>query len=125
MTATVIPPDVLESLKPEWVVPLVAVLVHQSNTETGSIFEAGGGHIAKYRWERSKGALFKADASLTPGAILTKWSDVNDFSRPDYPNAAANFMGLLVEGQKLPSASVVPDLDFKGKVALVTGGGNG
>ncbi|KAN0069988.1 hypothetical protein V8E54_011569 [Elaphomyces granulatus] len=126
MTATVMPPDLLESLKPEWVVPLVAVLVHQSNTEeTGSVFEAGGGHIAKLRWERAKGALLKTDASLTPGAILTKWNDVNDFSQPDYPNRAANFMALLEEAQRLPSASVVPDLDFTGKVALITGGGNG
>ena len=43
MTATVMPPDVLENLKPDWVVPLVAVLVHPSNKqETGSIFEVGG-----------------------------------------------------------------------------------
>ncbi|KAL4965292.1 putative peroxisomal multifunctional beta-oxidation protein (MFP) [Aspergillus stella-maris] len=126
MTATVMPPEVLDLLKPEWVVPVVAVLVHSSNTqESGSIFEVGGGHVAKIRWERSKGALLKTDASLTPGAIARKWSDVTDFSKPDYPNGPADFMGLLEDGLKLPSAPKGEEPDFKGKVALVTGGGNG
>jgi multifunctional beta-oxidation protein len=92
MTATVMPPDVLENLKPDWVVPLVATLVHASNTtETGGIYEVGGGHVAKLRWERAKGGLLKTDDSLTPGA----------------------------------SAPAGEEPDFKGRVALVTGGGAG
>lgn len=126
MTQTVMPPDVLENLKPEWVVPLVAVLVHSSNeSETGSIFECGGGHIAKLRWERAKGGLLKTDDTLTPGAILNKWDDVNDFGKPSYPTGVANFMELLEEAQKLPSNPVADKLDFKGKVALITGSGAG
>ncbi|BDD56048.1 bifunctional hydroxyacyl-CoA dehydrogenase/enoyl-CoA hydratase fox2 [Monascus purpureus] len=126
MTATIMPPEVLENLKPEWVVPLVAYLVHSSNTtETGGIFEVGGGHVAKLRWERAKGALLKADASLTPGAIARKWNEVNDFSEPSYPTGPADFITLLEDGVKLPSAQPGPEPDLKGKVALVTGGGNG
>lgn len=126
MTQTVMPPEVLENLKPDWVVPFVAVLVHPSNkTESGSIFELGGGHIAKLRWERSKGALCKADSSFTPGSILAKWNDINDFSKPQYASGPANFMELLEEAMKLPSNPPGKDLDFKGKVVLVTGGGAG
>ena len=126
MTQTVMPPEILENLKPDWVVPLVAVLVHSSNKhETGSIFEVGGGHIAKLRWERAKGALLKTGPSLTPGAILKKWKDVNDFSEPSYPSGVADFMTLLEEAQKLGNNDEGEQLDFTEKVALVTGGGAG
>ncbi|KAJ5895294.1 hypothetical protein N7495_006985 [Penicillium taxi] len=126
MTATIMPPDVLESLKPDWIVPLVAALVHSSNTtESGGIFEVGGGHMAKIRWERAKGALLKTDVSLTPGAIARKWDDVNDFSKPEHPTGPADFMGLLENGLKLSSAPKGEEPDFKGRVALVTGGGAG
>lgn len=126
MTATVMPPDVLENMKPDWVVPLVAVLVHPSNTkETGSIFEAGGGHIAKIRWERSKGLTLRPDHSLTPSAILKRWPEIFDFSQPEYPTGPANSMAILEEAFKLPENEQGEELDFKGKVALVTGGGAG
>ncbi|RQM07948.1 hypothetical protein DH86_00000833 [Scytalidium sp. 3C] len=125
MTQTVMPPDVLENLKPEWVVPLVAVLVHKDSQENGSIFEAGGGHVAKLRWERSSGALFKCDDTFTPGAVLKKWNEINDFSKPDYPSGPADFMGLLEQSMKLGSNDKGETLDFSGRVALVTGGGAG
>lgn len=126
MTETVMPPDVLKNLKPEWVVPLVAVLVHKNNTdENGSIFEVGGGHIAKFRWERSSGLLLKADDSYTPGAVLKNWNKVTDFSDPQYPSGPNDFMSLLEESMKMGPSDKGEPLDFKGRVALVTGGGAG
>lgn len=126
MTETVMPPDVLENLKPDWVVPLVAVLVHKNNTnENGSIFEVGGGHIAKFRWERSSGLLLKADDSYTPGAVLKQWNKVTDFSDPQYPSGPNDFMSLLEDSMKMGPSDKGEPLDFKGRVALVTGGGAG
>ena len=126
MTETVMPPEMLESLKPDWVVPLVAVLVHESNdSESGSIFELGGGHVAKLRWERAKGALLRADASMTPGAILKRWKEVHDFSEPEYPSGTNNFMELLEQAQQLPPNDKGEDIRFDGKVAVITGAGAG
>jgi len=125
MTETIMPPDVLASLKPDWIVPLVANLAHKDNEENGAIFEAGGGHIAKLRWERSSGLLLKADDSYTPSAILKKWDQVGDFKNPEYPTGVADFMGLLEKSMKMGPNDQGETIDLKGKVALVTGGGAG
>jgi 3-hydroxyacyl-CoA dehydrogenase/3a,7a,12a-trihydroxy-5b-cholest-24-enoyl-CoA hydratase len=50
MTETVLPKEVLENIKPEYVAPLVAFLCHDSCEETGSLFEVGAGYVAKLRW---------------------------------------------------------------------------
>jgi hypothetical protein len=58
MTETILPKEALEQLKPDYVVPLVGYLCHDSCQENGSIFEVGAGYMAKLRWQRSQGAFF-------------------------------------------------------------------
>jgi hypothetical protein len=54
MLETVMPPEVLKTVNSSLVVPLVAYLCHESNKETGSVFEVGGGFVAKLRWQRAE-----------------------------------------------------------------------
>jgi multifunctional beta-oxidation protein len=127
LTSTVMSPDVLKALTPEWVVPLVAVLVHSSNTkETGSIFEAGGGNFAKLRWQRSAGAFMKPDSTFTPGTILQNWQKITDFSQgSEFPKTPAGGMAMLAKTSVLGPNKSSEDVSFRGRVVLITGAGAG
>jgi len=50
MTATVMPPEAIEALKPEYVAPFVAWLMHEECPDSGNLYEVGAGYIAKQRW---------------------------------------------------------------------------
>src|SRR5207244_2934680 len=65
LTETVLPKEITDALKPELVSPLVAFLCHESCTETGGLFEVGGGFLAKLRWQRTAGQTFRMGRSVT------------------------------------------------------------
>jgi multifunctional beta-oxidation protein len=127
LTATVFDPKMMEIMKPDWVVPLVGVLTHKSNTkETGSIFEASSGHFSKIRWQRSEGVLLHPDETLTADVLLKNWNKVLDFSKNvEYPTSVVDSLAMLHKGLKLPKNQPDNSINFKGKVALITGGGEG
>lgn len=79
MTATVMPAEVVEALKPDYVAPFVAFMAHESCEENGGLFEVGAGYIAKQRWQRSAGVQYPVQG-LTPEVVASKWSTVTDFS---------------------------------------------
>lgn len=125
MTASLISTDVQNHLDVKKITPVVAFLVHASNKENGSVLEIGGGHVAKYRWERARGALLKCDNTMTPGALLKKWADLSNFAQAEYPTTTQNLVLKLKESQQQPPNEHGPDPRFDGKVAVVTGGGAG
>ncbi len=47
MSESVLPPELLEKLKPEFVTPLVSWLCSEECTEQGSIFTVGGGYFSR------------------------------------------------------------------------------
>lgn len=125
MTETVLPPDVLEKLNPNYIVPVVAYLCHDTSKETWGIYEVGAGVATKVRWERAQGAQFKGDDSFTPSAVLAKWDEINDFTNAEHPNQSKDLLPIAENNKNLNTNQQSEPIDFKGKVAIVTGGGAG
>ncbi|KAK4943654.1 hypothetical protein LTR10_016751 [Elasticomyces elasticus] len=125
MTATVMTQRSSDQFDPTAVVPLVAVLTHRSAPDTGGIFEAGAGHFAKLRWQRSRGVILRPDDSYTAGAVLAKWDAVGDFSQSDIPDGPASMMAALEQGLQHDRNPPGDNIGFQGRVVVVTGAGAG
>jgi NAD(P)-dependent dehydrogenase (short-subunit alcohol dehydrogenase family) len=85
LTETILPPEVVAALKPEFVTPLVIRLCAEESDETGALYEVGAGWVSKLRWERSKGAFFDPDQALTVEAIDAAWDQIGDFNDAQRP----------------------------------------
>jgi NAD(P)-dependent dehydrogenase (short-subunit alcohol dehydrogenase family) len=57
LTEDIMPPPVLEKLKPEFVSPMVAYLCSEECQESGGIFTAGGGYFGRAAIVEGKGAV--------------------------------------------------------------------
>jgi 3-hydroxyacyl-CoA dehydrogenase/3a,7a,12a-trihydroxy-5b-cholest-24-enoyl-CoA hydratase len=77
LTSTVLPPDVLAILSPQYVTPLVILLAHESGTETGHLFEVGGGWVSQTRWEQTQGVFFQNPFSTEE--LSEKWPEATSF----------------------------------------------
>ncbi|KAG1697218.1 Peroxisomal multifunctional enzyme type 2 [Nymphon striatum] len=81
LTEDLLPSEVQDLLKPEFVAPLVTWLTHHNCNESGKIFEAGGGWIGKYEYYRSKGVnVFDEKEGITPEEISNKWEEITDMT---------------------------------------------
>ncbi|KAH7884521.1 hypothetical protein F5I97DRAFT_1812245 [Phlebopus sp. FC_14] len=127
MTETVMPPEMLANLKPDFVAPLVVAVCHPNGPNpSGRVFEVGAGYVSEIRWERSKGTIWKTDETFTPSAVKLKWSEVSDFSQPRYPQSASDMDNPLEVASGLtPNAQSTPPVRFDGKTVIITGAGAG
>ncbi|XP_043103140.1 peroxisomal multifunctional enzyme type 2 [Puntigrus tetrazona] len=98
LTETVMPPDLVQSLKAEYVAPLVLWLCHEACQENGALFEVGAGWIGKLRWERSLGRIVRQkNRSMTPEDVRDSWSRICDFSDASKPSSIQESLQTLVE----------------------------
>ncbi|NWY76914.1 DHB4 enzyme, partial [Erithacus rubecula] len=96
LTQTVMPQDLVDAFKPEYVAPLVVWLCHESCAENGSLFEVGAGWIGKLRWERSLGAIVRGkNQPMTPEAVREKWEKVCDFDNASKPRTIQESISVL------------------------------
>lgn len=77
LTEDVMPPAVLEKLKPEYVSPMVAYLCSEECQVSGQIFTAGGGYFGRAAIMEGKGAVLP---HATPEDIRDNFSKISDLS---------------------------------------------
>ncbi len=92
MTETVLPKELLDALKPEYVSALVAKLAHEGNEDTGGLYEVGGGFYAKLRWERAVGKTFKLGRNIAPEDVDAAWKAISGFEKSEHPGSVAESM---------------------------------
>ncbi|XP_054445885.1 peroxisomal multifunctional enzyme type 2 [Pteronotus mesoamericanus] len=98
MTKTVLPEDILEALKPDYVAPLVLWLCHESCEENGGLFEVGAGWIGKLRWERSLGSIVRQkNQPMTPEAVKANWTKICDFENASKPQSIQESTSSVIE----------------------------
>ncbi len=122
LTETILPPEMLALLKPEYVSPLVAWLCHEDCEDTKGLFEVGAGYIGKLRWERTQGHSFNTRRAMTMDEIAGKWSKITDFTDSEHPSTTNESFGTILANlnKKSLGGNEFIDLDAASKDQLVT-----
>lgn len=104
LTETVLPKEITEALRPEYVSPLVLWLSHEDCDENGGLFEVGGGFFGKLRWERAAGATYRTGRSVSPEDVRRAWSEIRGFERSEHPSSINESMQPILDNlQRGPS----------------------
>ena len=99
MTRTIMPEEMVQAFKPDYVAPLVVALCSDKCPDpTGGLFEVGSGWQARTRWQRSGGCGFPVDVELSPETILQQWSKIVNFDdgRADSPSDSQDGLKSIV-----------------------------
>lgn len=72
MTATVMPPDIVDKVKPGYVAPIVAWLCSEQCDVSGKTFFAGGGYFSRGAMVEGPGVFFDPQQEITVDAIAEK-----------------------------------------------------
>src|SRR5690349_21726613 len=79
MTETVMPPDMLAKLAPEFVSPLVAYLCSEECQDNAQIYAVGGGYVSRVAIVEGAGVAYKG-GPMTVDDIAKRWAEINDLS---------------------------------------------
>ncbi|XP_007536946.1 peroxisomal multifunctional enzyme type 2 [Erinaceus europaeus] len=124
MTQSILPEDLLDALKPDYVAPLVLWLCHDSCEENGGLFEVGAGWIGKLRWERTLGAVVRQkNQPMTPEAVKANWGKICDFDNASKPQTVQeSFSGMIGVLHQIDSSGGVSTNHTSHAVSTTTSG---
>lgn len=92
MTATVMPKEIVDASKPEFVAPLIGFLCSEADeVPSGKVFEGGSGFFAELQWTRSDGVFLDISKGYGVQDIQQNWSKITDMSNAAPPDAFKQF----------------------------------
>ena len=97
LTQDVMPPDLLERLRPEFVAPLVLTLCSEQCPVTGRVYNAGAGHYGRAAVVSGRGAWVGAEGEIpAPEAVVARWQEITALDgAQEYRDANAALMDML------------------------------
>lgn len=110
MTRTIMPEEMVQAFKPDYIAPLVVALSSDKVPQpaTGNLYEVGSGWVGRTRWQRSGGIGFPVDVKLTPEKVLSSWGKITDFNdgRADNPEDPSEGLKSIMANMKNRSKQV-------------------
>jgi 3-hydroxyacyl-CoA dehydrogenase/3a,7a,12a-trihydroxy-5b-cholest-24-enoyl-CoA hydratase len=101
LTETVMPANIVEAIKPEYVSPLVLYLCSEECPGTGGIYAVGGGYFAKVQMIHGKGTFMPLDKEITPEDVKGAWDAITDMDGAKaFKNATEAGMPIIGEIMK-------------------------
>ena len=113
LTETVLPKELIDALKPEYVSPLVAWLSSEECQDSGGLYEVGGGFFGRLRWQRAEGKTFATGRAITPEQVQRAWGDIAGFAKVTYPSNINESMQPIISnlGKKSRGGNEFIDVD--------------
>lgn len=78
LTATVMPAEIVEKVKPDYVAPIVAWLCSEQCQVSGKMFTAGGGYYSRAAVVEGPGVFFDPSKEITVEMVVEKLSQIMD-----------------------------------------------
>ena len=101
LTATVMPPQVVEKLKPEFVSPVAAYLVSERCELSGAMMIAGAGYFSRAAVVEGPGFFFDDAASVTVDDIAAKIGEITKLEGGSEYDSATAQTGYALSHMKL------------------------